>query len=164
MFPNKDQRLYLVVRELDHIVHLLKVPGLENHSKRGIEDPQEQATDEVDPANDQSPHLHWVMVKSEDDDRCNEICYLEGAAAAEVGEDWALAHCEQSLTGRLSIQHVLLVRSLKNNWHRFARFFSALDFRTELTLGFVLVFNNICSLCSITSDVGSNIVYPNHFL
>ena len=69
MFPNKDQRLNLVVRELDHIaiVHL-KVLGLESHSKRGEDDPQEQATDEADPAKDQSPHLHWVMVKSEDDD------------------------------------------------------------------------------------------------
>ena len=35
---------------------------------------------------------------------------LEGAAAAEVWEDWALAHCEQSLSlSRALIQHVLLV-------------------------------------------------------
>ena len=48
------------------------------------------------------------------------ICYLEGTAAAEVREDWALAHCGQSLAGRLSIQHVLLVQWLENNWHGFA--------------------------------------------
>ena len=60
-FRNKDQRLNLVIRGLGHIVHLLKVFGLETQSSDGEAEPHDQPGGVVHHSDDQSPHLHWVV-------------------------------------------------------------------------------------------------------
>ena len=77
-------------------------------AKVGEEETPGQAEDEVDHPDHDGTHLHVVVYdEDEDDDHsdvdgdCDNVVedavfdgddYLEGAAAAEVGEDWTLAH------------------------------------------------------------------------
>ena len=88
---------------------VLKVFRIEPaRAKDGEEETPGQAEDEVDHPDHDGTHLHVVVYdEDEDDDHtdvdgdCDNVVedavfdsddYLEGAAAAEVGEDWTLAH------------------------------------------------------------------------
>ena len=92
---NKEKRLNLPFGDLDHVVHLLNVFRLQSDSTDGEDKTRSQIEDKVDQANDQSPHLQfvvWEVVDNGDfkgelggdvDGDC-EFGDLEGAAAAEV--------------------------------------------------------------------------------
>ena len=57
---NKEKRLNLPFGDLDHVVHLLKVLRLQSDSTDGEDKTRGQIEDQVDQANDQSPHLQFV--------------------------------------------------------------------------------------------------------
>ena len=57
---NKEKRLNLPFGDLDHVVHLLNVLRLQSDSTDGEDKTRGQIEDQVDQANDQSPHLQFV--------------------------------------------------------------------------------------------------------
>ena len=59
---NKEERMNLPFRDLDHVVHLLKVLRLQSDSTDGEDKTRGQPEDQVDQANDQSPHLQFVTL------------------------------------------------------------------------------------------------------